>query len=370
MSDPLTGPGTPAPAFRRGTPASRAADTRRRNLDARRLLILEKGAREAGAVAMNPTLFVQAMLPHQETYELDAEGNPVEIPDRNGGTVKVLAREYSATNGEFTLSVRAGMRRGPSHFHPRVSRGIPYGGLARLLLTSIVTEARTKDTPTLDLGRTISAFCERVDITPSGGPNGRLPYVLDQLQRLATCVVSFEWETITPGRRDLRGDHLLVVEGYHFWSVADSATSEAIDGGAIDGGGITLSDKFWSEIVSSCFPLDFRKAQLFRGRPLAYDLYLWLTYRLAGLQRSGKPRAEVNYDQLHAQLGSHYQTDDRGALTPRGKKDFGYEVRRALRAIRAVWPELLYETPRGRVFLYNTGPDVEYRPPKPKGRAH
>ncbi|OZC01486.1 replication protein RepA [Rubricoccus marinus] len=342
-----------------GSPAHRAARTRKINLDRQLSRILEKGAREAGAVALSPTLFVQAMLPHQEVFERDADGRPVEIPDGIGGTMRLLAREYSATNGEFTLSVRAGMEKGPGHLHPRVSRGIPYGGLARLLLAFIVTEARTKDSPTIDLGGTISAFCARMDITPSGGDNGRLRYVLDQLQRLATCVVTFEWETITPGRRDLKGEHLLVVDDYHFWSRAGTRTSEPIDGGSI-----TLSARFWSEIVSSCFPLDFRKAQLFRGRPAAYDLYLWLTYRLAGMQRTGRPRIVVSYDDLHAQLGSHYQSDEHGVLTARGKKDFAYQVRKALRAIRGVWPELFYETPRGRIVLHSTGPDVEYRPPK------
>ena len=104
----------------------------------------------------------------------------------------------------------------------------------------------------------------------------------------------------------------------------------------------------------------------FRGRPLAYDLYLWLTYRLAALQRTGRAKIALSYDDLHAQLGSHYQTDPQGALTPVGKKHFAYEVRKALKAIAATWPTLSYETPRGRLILHNTGPDVEYRPPRPK----
>ncbi len=342
--------------------ASRAASTRRLNRARQLVQILERSARDAGTIAMSPTHFVQAMLPHKEVYQLGPDGEPVEIPDGHGGTLKLLATEYTATNCDYTLSLRAGMTQGPTHLHPRVSRGVPYGGLARLLLCHVVTEARTKKSPTINLGHTISAFCERIEVTPSGGANGRLGYVLDQLQRLATCVVTFEWETITPGRRDLKGEHLLVVDDYHFWSRGGTPTAEPIDGGSI-----TLSDKFWSEIVSSCFPLDFRKALLFRGWPLAYDLYLWLTYRLAALQRTGRESLTVNYDQIHAQLGSHYRTDEDGTLTPRGKKDFGYKVRRALRAIAATWPELSYEAPRGRITVYSTGPDVEYRPPKRAG---
>ena len=336
-----------------------AAESRQRNRTRQLTLILEKGARESGDVAMNPTFFVQAMLPHREVYLLGADGRPVEVADVDGRTEKLLAEHYSATNGEFTLTVQAGLRKGPSHLHPQVSRGVPYGGLARLLLCHVITTALKQNSPTIDLGSTLTEFCARVDLTPSGGRNGRLRYLLDQLQRLATCSITYEWETITPGRRDLRGDQLFVVSGYHFWHLGATATSEAADGGSI-----TLSDKFWSEVVSSCFPLDFRKAQMLRGNPTAYDLYLWLTYRLGALQRSGRDSVVLGYDDLHAQLGSHYQCDADGALTAQGKKNFGYKVRAALKTIRAMWPGLAYDTPRGRVVLYNTGPDVEHRPPK------
>jgi len=342
--------------------AARGASTRRFNRARLLADIRTRSAREADAIALSPTHFVQAMLPHREVYETGLDGEPLTISDGHGGTQKLLATEYSATNRHYTLSVRAGITQGPSHLHPRVSRGVPCGGLARLLLCHVVTVARTQKSRTIDLGATISAFCDRVHVTPSGGQNGRLRYVLDQLQRLATCVATFEWETIRPGRRDLKGEHLLLVDDYHFWSRGGTPTAERLDGGSI-----TLSDKFWTEIVESCFPLDFRKAVLFRARPVAYDLYLWLTYRLSGLQRTGRESLTVNYDQLHAQLGSHYQTDDTGALTPRGKKDFAYKVRIALRAIAATWPALRYETPRGRLTVYASGPDVEVRPPKRSG---
>ena len=337
---------TPVPAGTRDAagvplrPASAccAAETRRRNRVRQLSLILGSSAREAGAIAMNPTAFVQAMLPHREVYLCGADGQPVEVADGRGGTTRLLATHYSATNGDYRLSIRAGLCRGPSGLHPLVSRGIPHGGLARLLLAFIVTEARTRNSRTIPLGDTLTAFCERIDVTPSGGGTGRLRYLLDQVQRLATCAVTWEWDVYSPGREDLHGDNLFVVENYHFWHRAGSPASEPADGGSL-----TLSPGFWSHVAGDCFPLDFRKAQLFRARPTAYDLYLWLTYRLAGLQRTGRPHVAVNYDQLHAQLGSHYQADALGALTPRGKKDFAYEVRRALRA-----PRRLQHGPRRR----------------------
>lgn len=72
----------------------------------------------------------------------------------------------------------------------------------------------------------------------------------------------------------------------------------------------------------------------------------------------------VSYDDLHAQLGSHYQTDEHGALTRTGKIEFGRSVRHALAAIRGAWPELDVATPRGRLVVRATGPDVEHRTPR------
>ena len=355
---------TPAGSGAHDAPPPRppAAQTRRQNQVRQLSLILGQSAREAGTIAMNPVAFVQAMLPHQEVYLSGADGEPVEVPDGRGGTQRLLASHYSATNGEYRLTITAGTTRGPSHLHPQVSRGVPHGGLARLLLAFVITEARTRKTRTIDLGRTLTAFCERVAITPSGGEHGRLRYVIDQLQRLATCSVNYEWEVYGPGRKDLKGENLFVVDSYRFFHQGATATREPVDGGSI-----TLSKSFWDGIASDCFPMDFRKAQLFRAWPTAYDLYLWLTFRLERLRRSGRPKLIVNYDQLHAQLGSHFQTDANGVLTPDGKKNFAKRTRKALEAIAATWPALSYETPRGRLILHSTGPDVEYRRPSADG---
>ena len=346
-----------ATASPRPSRAELASQTRRDNRDRQVTSILSRRPEEAGSIATNPTTFVQAMLPHKERYLLDADGQRVTIQGAGGQPQELLATHYAATNGSFTLSIRAGMKKGPSHSHPEVSRGIPFGGMARLLLCYVITEAQIKKRRTIDLGSTLSDFCERVDITPSGGGTGRVRYVIDQLQRLATAVVDYRWDTVEGPHAHERGESILFVDSYHFWHRAATAAREPADGGTI-----TLSERFWKEIVvGSCFPLDFRKAQLFRARPTAYDLYLWLTYRLSGLERTGQAELVVNYDQLHAQLGSHYKTDERGVLTAAAKKNFGYKVRDAIRAIAAVWPELRVEFPRGRVLVRSTGPDVKTR---------
>ena len=346
----------------RPTRAQIAARTRRDNRARLVARILTLSPHEDRSVGLNPTLLVQAMLPHSERYLVGEDDQRVLAPLPGGTSVPLLAPTFSTTNGRVTLSVRAGTKLGPTRHHPDVSRGIPYGGLGRLLLSFVVTEARKRRSRSLCLGATLATFCEQIAVTPSGGEHGRARYVTDQLQRLATAVLDIRIDGADPrlpGRTHESGESVLVVDSYRFWNQAASNASEETVGGEI-----TLSERFWTDVARSCFPIDLRKAQLFRARPLAYDLYLWLTYRLGRLERSGRPHVALNYDQLHAQLGSHYRTDDHGRLTPEAKKNFAYKVRAAIRAVRGVWPRLDVAFPRGRIVLHATGPDVAHRAPR------
>ena len=324
-------------------------------------MVLRQNASEAGAVAMNPVVFVQAMLPHREQYQSDAEGKPVLIPtgrrapDGSPEVERAKAMVYSATNGGFALTVTAGTVSGPTRTSSRVSRGVPYGGLPRLLLAYIITQARKQDSRVIDLGGTLTSFCETLDITPSGGANGRLGYVYDQMRRLSSCTIAWERQFDRVGRRDAYGENVLIVDSFHFWERDRDDSVES-------GGTITLSQRFWDDIVGRCFPIDYRKAQYFRHYPTAYDLYLWLTYKLGSMERMGQPEVTLGYDDLHAQLGSHYATGPDGKLLDDAKRRFGRKIRKALKDVQATWPALMYDTPRGRVTLYATGPDVRHKP--------
>lgn len=211
------------------TTATSALTTRQRN----RAQLLERirlvTPHEDRAIGMHPRLFVQAMLPHREVVERGSDGQPLTVPtgrlasDGEPEVEKVRAAYYSATSGAFTLTIRAGLRqdrlsRSLGVDAGLVSRGIPYGGLARLLLTHLVTEAVKRRNRDVELGATLAAFCGRLGITPSGGKHGRLRYVVDQLERLATAAVTFEYEETMRGQRgglarsELRGEQLLVVD--------------------------------------------------------------------------------------------------------------------------------------------------------------
>ena len=375
-ADPMRSAACPAcRSTGRLSPAQRAADTRRRNKARALARIRARTAVQDRAVAVSPVAFVQAMLPHSDAYVLGPDGEPATVPtgrlgpDGEPEALRLHAPEYTATNGAFTLTVRAGTRRGPSHLHPRLSLGVPSGGLARYLLAHVVTEAKKRRSPVVPLGRTLADLCAALGITPSGGKNGRLRYVFDQLLRLATCSVAFQWEAGTcygpRGREHYRGNQVLLIDAYDLWweraeAAAAGRTADAPVERAL-GGTLTLGAQLWRLCQDGCFPLDRRKLAFFRDHPTAADLYGWLTHRLGTLASEGRDEVALNYDQLHAQLGSHYATDPAGRLTARGKKDFGYNLRKALGRVRLTWPALDVRTPRGRLVLRATEPDVPFR---------
>lgn len=372
MSPPpgSTDPG-PSPSGRRTPPPeTRAAKTRRRNRADQLVRIYEQNPREAGSVGMSPSMFVQAMLPHSEVLERGPDGDLV--LDRNGDPVR--ARAYQARNGDFTLTVRAGLDRNGQ------SVGVPYGGRARLLVTYFCSEARKRyglyaggpaDEGALDpaaferarhvdLGETMSSFMRELDIEPTGGERGNIGYLTDQLRRLATCVVSFEWDhrsaNLYGRRRDMGGEHVLIVQRYHLWDAPPLVGPDGQElGEGASGGSLVLQEEFLRQILLSSFPIDFRKLQYLRAHPLALDLYLWCTYNAERLARAGRTQKVVAWRSLHGQLGAHYGESERGL------KDFGYRARKALKKVRECWPALDYETPRGRLVLLTTTPDVPHR---------
>jgi hypothetical protein len=84
-----------------------------------------------------------------------------------------------------------------------------------------------------------------------------------------------------------------------------------------------LSAEFFEELVAHPVPVDLRALRALRP-PLALDVYAWLTWRSASLER---PLA-LSWPELAVQFGTR----------ARRVRDFRAEFRRALRRVRLVYP--------------------------------
>ena len=235
-------------------------------------------------------------------------------------------KEYERRNGDFRLIVQAG---------PGMK--LPYGSYPRLLLAWITTEAVRTQKPTLILGTSLSQFMEQLGLLPTGGRWGTITRLREQMKRLFSARVAGIYENDDEGTFRLKT--MEITNDVNLWW-----NPKAPEQATIWESNITLGGKFFQEIVKRPVPFDIRILKALKRSPLGLDLYMWLTYRVSYMK---EPTA-ISWKQLHDQFGAEYARPD----------NFTAKAKRELKKISAAWPELNYETPRGRLKLYPSTPSV------------
>ena len=249
-------------------------------------------------------LLIQATLPHSEQD----------------------IREYERRNGNLRLIVQA-----------TPGMNLPYGSYPRLLLAWITTEAVRTQKPTLVLGTSLSQFMEQLGLLPTGGRWGTITRLRDQMKRLFSARIAAIYDSDEEGT--YQSKTMEITNEVNLWWNPKSPEQATIWESTI-----TLTDKFFQEIINRPVPFDIRILRALKRSPLGLDLYMWLTYRASYL----KTPTAISWKQLHAQFGADYSDT----------RDFTKKAKRELKKISAAWPELNYETPRGRLKLYPSTPSV------------
>lgn len=225
------------------------------------LAIEAEEAKEAGALGYMARALVQATMPHKKV-----EGN-----------------EFTRTNGAFSLSMLA-----------PAAVGLPYGTVPRLLLAWLTTEAvRTRERD-LVLGNTLSSFMQQLDMVPTGGRWGTITRLREQLRRLFSSTVSCSYEGAeSAGETGFRlaDRHVL------WWDTKEPSQA------ALWHSSVTLTERFYEEIINSPVPIDMRALKALKRSPMALDMYVWLTYRMSYLR---KPTT-IPWGALEAQFGADYK---------------------------------------------------------------
>jgi hypothetical protein len=258
--------------------------------------IASTDAARADELAFMARVLVQATLPHSDP-----------------GDVKAFGRE----NGNFKLKIQ-----------PGIDTGVPYGSYPRLVLAWITTEAVRTKSRRITLGDSLSHFMSELDITPTGGRWGTITRLRDQMKRLFAARIAAVYD----------GDDAYLLNSVEIATDADLWWDpKRPDQAAVFESTVTLGEKFFEEIVRRPVPLDMRALRALKKSPLGLDLYTWLTYRVSYL----RDPVEVSWQALHAQFGADYASH----------YEFARKAKRELKKISLVWPELSYDTPRGRLAL-------------------
>ena len=260
------------------------------------MAIEAEDARAAGALGFMARLLVQTTLPHSRREELS----------------------FVRSNGRLHVSVTA---------HPLL--GLPYGRYPRLLLAWITTEAVRTGDRHLRLGPSLSRFMVRLGLTPSGGRNGPIGRLREQMRRLFGATIAFTWDGQSDGEWHDAG--FRVARETHLWWDPQEPEQAAAWRSTV-----TLSQGFFEAITERPVPIDQRALRALRS-PLALDLYLWLTYRNSYLRRPTR----VPWALLALQLGAEY----------RDPRDFKRKVLLSLRQVLVVYPTARVQQVRGGLRL-------------------
>ncbi len=249
-------------------------------------------ARSAGATGYIAHFLAQATLPHTD-------------PKSN---------YFERGTGKLTLSITAN----PKH-------GVPYGGLPRLLLAWMCTEAVRTGSPELSLGRSQAEFLEKLDLYNDGRYIAR---VRDQSLRLVRSLIS-----VSGADGDALGiENILIAKrAFLFWNARDTEQPALWDSS------ITLSTDFFESLTHAPVPIRMEALQALKKSPLAMDIYTWLVYRMFSLNvatiKGGKRLAQVPWAGLMRQFGSGY------ANTPKGLANFKTNFRLRLNEALLFYPE-------------------------------
>ena len=263
-------------------------------LDAATAIEMED-ARESGAVGYAARLWAQLSLPYKD-------------PGETGLWIR--------RNGSLTLRVLPGMTGAKGE----LKSGYPYGVLPRYVLTWMSTEAVRTQSPILRLGNNLSDFMDRLGLSPTGGRNGTITRLNDQMRRLLTSSMYVEDNREGDSRWGIAGAHFSVASGYQLWYNADDRRGEK----PLWGSTITLADAFYDSIVSAPVPVDTRAFSALAGSPLKLDLLVWLSHRLGYVRRTQL----VPWAALSEQFGSDYAR----------LRDFKAVILRQLNDVLAVYP--------------------------------
>ena len=244
-------------------------------------------------------------------------------------------KQYTRTDGDVTLSIT-----------DLGGAGLPYGAYPRLILIWMTSETLRTRNRRLELGRSLSSFMGRLGLQCTGGHWGTIPRFRNQMERLLGAAISTRW------RHDglqshVGGSNLLLAEEFDLWW-----TPQKLSHAGLAQSSVTLSQKFFDQLVEAPVPLDLRAIRALKRSPLALDLYAWATRRASYLERP----TLISWEAMRRSFGAGY------AETPQGRVKFRAKALDALGRVCQVYSGLNLVIKKGGVLLLPSSPHVPRLP--------
>lgn len=269
-------------------------------------------------IGIIPSVFTRAILPHSDPGKKD--GHPA---------------VYTRDTGRNRLSIYGGAT-AAQQLGIASEGGIPYGGTCRYLIAFICGLARRHNSPVINLGPSQSKAFKALSFDNTGGSNGRIPYIQDQLYRLSTAAFRFEHFAGDTSAPSLILNAPLVRRAALWFTVENAHPIVPIS--CI----IELDPWFYAHMSQHGIPVHLPTFRQLARSSLACDLYAWLSRRIHALHNCTARKLTLSWYQVHQQFGPGYTRT----------ADFRKRALRQLARIKSHWPSLRYETPRGRLTIH------------------
>lgn len=235
-------------------PGSGISAARARDLIDTALEVQAKDAQEAGRMGYMPRVLVQTTLPYRDPK----------------------TKVYERTNGNLSLTLLS-------------PHGVPYGSIPRYLVSYLASEAVVTRSPEIKLGHSLNDFIERLDMNADGGVIASRLKV--QARKFLTTTMNV---SVTKGHEEADRSLLITKSSYMAWN------PKSPDQRSLWESTIMLTDDFYRECVDHAIPVDMRVLDALRPSPMAMDVYVWLTYRIA----IARAESHIPWELLMLQFGS------------------------------------------------------------------
>jgi hypothetical protein len=233
----------------------------------------------------------------QEAQEAGAVGYYTRVMGQTGlPSSKYIDNEFTKDSGPFHILIQT----------PRAF-GVPYGIYPRGIYSWIVTEiVNRKNRPksegrTLVLGSSLAEFMEKVTgrRSYSGGQFGNIRPFKTQLTSLLASRI-FYWED---SREELQYKTMEISSGGHImWH------PKIVDQPGLIQSSVEIGEQFWEDCVEHGYPIDARVVRGLWPNCLAFDIYVWLTYRAYTCLRVRRHELDISWHMLKMQFGPQYKT--------------------------------------------------------------
>lgn len=199
---------------------------------------------------------------------------------------------YEVTQGDLTMRIQGALYM-DQETKQKMSRGVPSGTRARLLLYLINEMAIMRQEPSFQLAKNFSDLCRKLRIPRTGRS---MAEVKKQLERLCTASFSLEWK----GEKSYGIHNFFIVE-----SMVTNGKYKDMDYAEVRdktrGFHITLSDKYFDSVIKRGVPLDKRTITALQNNSMCLDIYNWLTHRLCRIPKDSTPF--VTWEAMRQQFG-------------------------------------------------------------------